>query len=391
MLQKAQAIKDQLIAWRRTIHQHPELSFEEHETAAFVARTLQGMGVRVRTGVGRTGVIGYLGNGNGPIIAVRADMDALPIQEETRVEYASRVAGRMHACGHDAHVAMVLGVALLLHPLNLPGEVRLLFQPSEETEDEEGLSGAQRMIAEGALEGVQAVIAQHVDGALYAGTINVGDGYVNAAVDTFKAHVMGHGGHGAYPQQTRDPIWMTSFVLDALYAIPSRRIPPLQPCVVSVGIVQAGTANNVIPEEAYLEGTIRSFDEGVRDQLAHEVEAAFGLVRGLGGDYRLTVRRGYPPTYNHPQVAGWLRQVARDLLGSENVGSEQKSMGAEDFGYMAQVAKGAIMRLGIRTPGGPPRHIHSATFDLDEAALPVGTAILAETARRFVCGELASS
>ncbi len=388
MLQQAQAIKDRLIAWRRTIHQHPELSFEEHETAAFVARTLQDMGVRVRTGVGRTGVVGYLGNGNGPIIAIRADMDALPIQEENQVEYASRVAGRMHACGHDAHVAMVLGVALLLHPLNLPGEVRLLFQPSEETEDEEGLSGAQRMIAEGALEGVQAVIAQHVDGALHAGTINVGDGYVNAAVDTFRAHVIGHGGHGAYPQQTRDPIWMTSFVLDALYAIPSRRIPPLQPCVVSVGIVQAGTANNVIPEEAYLEGTIRSFDEGVRDQLAHEVEAAFSLVRGLGGDYRLTVRRGYPPTYNHPQVAGWLRQVARDLLGTENVGSEQKSMGAEDFGYMAQVAKGAIMRLGIRTPGEPPRHIHSATFDLDEAALPVGTAILAETARRFVCGEL---
>ncbi len=388
MLQQAQAVKQQLVAWRRAIHQHPELGFEEHETAALVTRVLKDIGVQVRTGVGRTGVVGYLGKGNGPVIAIRADMDALPIQEENRVEYASKVAGRMHACGHDAHVAMVLGVALLLQPLELPGEVRLLFQPSEEKEDEEGLSGAQRMIADGALEGVQAVIAQHVDGALYAGTVNIGEGYVNAAVDTFRARVIGHGGHGAYPQQTCDPIWMTSFVLNALYTIPSRRIPPLQPCVVSLGIIRGGTANNVIPEEVYLEGTLRSFDEHVRGQLTQEVETALNIVRSLGGNYQLTVQRGYAPTYNHPQVVGWLRQVARDLLGPENVGSEQKSMGAEDFGYMSQVTMGAIMRLGIRTPGGPPRHIHSATFDLDEDALPVGTAVLAETARRFVCGEL---
>jgi amidohydrolase len=315
-------------------------------------------------------------------------MDALPIQEETGAGYASQVPGRMHACGHDAHTAMVLAVAALLRPLDLPGEVRLLFQPSEETEDAEGISGAPRMIDDGALQGVDAVIAQHVDGTLFAGTINIGDGYVNAAVDSFKAHVVGHGGHGAYPQQTHDPIWMTSFVLDALYAIPSRRVAPLQPCVVSVGVIRGGAANNVIPEEVYLEGTLRSFDARVREQLLTEVEAALAISRSLGGDYRLRIQHGYAPTYNHPSVAGWLRRVASDLLGAQNVGSEQKSMGAEDFGYMSRATQGAIMRLGIRTPGGPPRHIHSANFDVDENALPVGAAVLAETARRFVCGEL---
>jgi amidohydrolase len=390
MLARARSIHSQLIQWRRTIHRHPELGFEEHQTAAYVARVLTDMGVCVRTGVGRTGVVGTLGRGGGPTIAIRADMDALPVQEETGADYASQVPGRMHACGHDAHTAMVLGVAALLQPLDLPGEVRLLFQPSEEKEDDEGLSGAPRMLSDGALQGVDAVIAQHVDGALNAGTINVGDGYVNAAVDSFRAHVVGHGGHGAYPQQTYDPIWMTSFVLDALYAIPSRRVAPLQPCVVSVGVIRGGAANNVIPEEVYLEGTLRSFDAHVREQLVEEVEAALAIARSLGGDYRLHIQHGYAPTYNHPTVAGWLRRVASELLGADNVGAEQKSMGAEDFGYMSQAAPGAIMRLGIRTPGGPPRHIHSATFDLDEDALPVGTAVLAETARRFVCGEIST-
>jgi amidohydrolase len=388
MLEQAKAIQPQIVEWRRTIHRRPELGFEEHETAAFVARTLADLGVQVRTGVGRTGVVGRLGRGGGPTIAIRADMDALPIHEETGADYASQVPGLMHACGHDAHTAMVLAVAALLQPLHLPGEVRLLFQPSEEKEDDEGLSGAPRMISDGALQGVDAVIAQHVDGALHTGQVIVGDGYVNAAVDSFRADVVGHGGHGAYPQQTHDPIWMTSFVLDALYAIPSRRVAPLQPCVVSVGVIRGGTANNVIPEEVYLEGTLRSFDARVRDQLVSEVEAALAITRSLGGDYRLQIQRGYAPTYNDPTVARWLRQVASDLLGSANVGAEQKSMGAEDFGYMSQVVPGAIMRLGIRTPDGPPRHIHSATFDLDEDALPVGAAVLAEMARRFVCEEI---
>src|SRR5574341_627761 len=212
-------------------HRQPELSFAVHGTAELVAAVLAELGLKVQTGVGKTGVVGYLGKGEGPLIALRADMDALPIQEENDVEYASQVPGRMHACGHDAHTAMLLGAATLLSRQDLPGQIRFLFQPSEEASDAEGVSGAPRMIADGALDGVDVVIALHVDGTLETGHICAGDGWVGAAVDTFRAHVIGHGGHGAYPHQTVDPIWLASHVLNALYALPSRRIAPLEPCV----------------------------------------------------------------------------------------------------------------------------------------------------------------
>jgi len=387
MLQQAQAIKPQLVEWRRTLHRHPELGFEVHATAEYVASTLEHMGIRVRRKVGQSGVVGYLGQGK-PSIAIRADMDALPIQEENQVEYASQIAGRMHACGHDAHTAILLGVARLLNDLQLSGEVRLLFQPSEETYDAQGVSGATRMIADGALDGVDAVIALHADATIEAGRVSVGEGWVAAAVDEFEADIIGKGGHGAYPHQTVDPIWLASHVLAALYAIPSRRVAPLQPCVVSVGIIRAGTAENIIPDRLYLKGTLRSFDDAVREQLIQEVERALSVTRALGGDYELNIQRGYPAMYNHPQVVAWLQQVARELLGADKVGSEQKTMGAEDFAYMTQLAKGAQLRLGVRAPGGPVRPLHTATFDIDESALPVGAAILAETARRFLNGEL---
>jgi len=387
MLKEALDIEEQLVQWRRAIHRRPELGFHVSHTAALVAGALSEMGIDVRTGVGRSGVVGFLGRGS-PTIAVRADMDALPIQEENRVDYASQTAGCMHACGHDAHTAIALGVAAVLSRRELPSQVRFVFQPSEERADEEGLSGAARMIADGVLEGVDAVIALHCDGVLEVGHVDVGEGWVQAAVDSFQGWIIGRGGHGAYPHQTVDPIWLTSHVLSGLFAIPSRRIPPLQPCVVSVGVLRAGTADNVIPDRVYLEGTLRSYDGDVRQQLAQEVERAFGLARALGGDYQLAIRTGYPATYNHPAAAAWLRQVAADLLGPEKVTAQQKSMGAEDFGLMTQQVEGAIMRLGVRPPGAPPRPLHTATFDIDEAALPVGVAVLAETAVRFVTGRL---
>ena len=387
MLEEAQAIKEQLIQWRRTIHRHPELRFEVHRTAQLVADALADIGVQVRTGVGKTGVVGTLGAEGGPTIAIRADMDGLPIQEENQVEYASQVPGCMHACGHDAHTAMLLGVALLLSRQELPGQVRLLFQPSEEGADEEGVSGASRMIADGALEGVDVVMAQHVDATLNTGTIMVGEGWVSAAVDSFKARIIGRGGHGAFPHQTLDPIWLTSNVLNALYAIPSRRIKPLEPCVVTVGVIQAGTASNIIPDSVTIEGTLRSFDDGLREQLIEEVGTAMATARALGGDYQLEIGPGYPASYNDPIVADRLRQVGSDLLGQERVGAKQKAMGSEDFSYMTQLAKGAMMRLGVTPAGGQARPAHSATFDIDEEALPVGAAVLAEAARRFVTGQ----
>jgi len=387
MLAEARGIREQLTEWRRTIHRHPELSFDVHRTAELVASILADLGLGVRTGVGKTGVVGYLGADHGPVIALRADMDALPIQEENKVAYASQVAGCMHACGHDAHTAMLLGAATLLSRQELPGQVRFIFQPSEEVADDEGISGAPRMIADGALDGVDVAIALHVDSSLDTGHICVGDGWVGAAVDTFRAHVKGRGGHGAFPHYGVDPIWLTSHVLSALYALPSRRVAPLQPAVVSVGVIRGGSTDNVIPDGVYLEGTLRSFADEVREQLIQEVEHSMMITRALGGDYQLEIERGYPATYNDPTVVGWLRQVGSDLLGIEQVGSEQKTMGAEDFSYMAKVARGAMFRLGVKAPDAAQRYLHTSTFDLDEIALPVGAAILAETARRFVQGE----
>jgi amidohydrolase len=388
MLKEAREIQQQLTQWRRTIHRQPELGFDVHHTAELVATILADLGIRVQTGVGKTGVVGYLGAGDGPVIGIRADMDALPIQEENEVEYASQVPGQMHACGHDAHTTMLLGAAMLLSHHNLPAQVRFLFQPSEEMGDDEGVSGAPRMIADGALEGVDAVIALHVDGSLDTGRVSVGDGWVGAAVDTFRAHIIGQGGHGAFPHQALDPIWLASQVLNALYALPSRRVAPLQPSVVSVGVIRGGSADNVIPDAVYLEGTLRSFADDVREQLIQEVEHAMRITRAFGGDYHLQIERGYPATYNDPIVVGWLRRVGSELLGRDKVGTEQKTMGAEDFSFMAKATRGAMFRLGVKPPGAEPRYLHTSTFDLDEEALPIGAAILAETARRFVYGEL---
>ncbi|MEK6575327.1 MAG: amidohydrolase, partial [Chloroflexota bacterium] len=229
MLAKAQAIKPRIVELRRAIHRNPELGFDVFKTAELVARTLGELGVECQTGVGKTGVVGYIGDGDGPVVAIRADMDALPIQEINQVEYASQVPGKMHACGHDAHTAMLLGAAMLLTKERIAGQIRLIFQPSEEIADAEGISGAPRMIDDGALKGVDAVIALHVDGTLDAGTIAVEDGKVAAAVDSFRAHIIGAGGHGAHPDKTIDPIWLTTQVLNAMYAVPSRRIDPFQP------------------------------------------------------------------------------------------------------------------------------------------------------------------
>lgn len=388
MLNKAESIKDQLIEWRRTIHRQPELGFNVYRTADYIAKQLSGLGIEVQPGVGKSGVVATLGDGNGPVIAVRADMDALPIQETNDVDYASLISDCMHACGHDAHTAMLMGVGLLLSEEKIPGQVRLLFQPSEENFDEEGVSGAPRMIDDKALDGVDAVIALHVDGTVQTGKIAVEAGPIGAAVDTFHAYVIGQGGHGAFPHQSVDPIWLASYVLNGLYAIPSRQVTPLQPCVVSVGVIRGGSAENVIPDEVYLEGTLRSFAEDVRESLINEVETALKLACNYGGDYRLHIARGYPVLENDPQVVDWLRGVGNDLLGSENIGRKQKSMGAEDFAYMTRKVKGAMFKLGVMQPGAEPRYLHTSNFNIDEDALPIGTAVLTETALRFIYGKL---
>ncbi len=388
MLDKAQELKPRLIELRRTIHRQPELGFAVHRTAELVARTLGELGVEAQTGVGKTGVVGYIGESDGPVVAIRADMDALPIQEINAVDYASQNPGKMHACGHDAHTAMLLGVATLLAKgtRSVPGQIRLIFQPSEEIADEEGISGAPRMIADGALKGANAVIALHVDGTLDAGKIAIESGKVAAAVDSFRADVIGRGGHGAHPNRAIDPIWLTTQVLNAMYAVPSRRVDPFEPAVLSLGVVRGGAAYNVIPPSVYIEGTLRSMDEGVRELLLNEVKRCLEIARALGGDYRLEIEHGYPPMFNDSGVADLIRQTGRDLLGEGGLGKPNRTMGAEDFSYMTQAAAGAMFSLGVRHPGGADKYVHTPDFDIDEDALPVGAAMLAETALRLLRG-----
>jgi amidohydrolase len=393
MLDKAQAIAPEIIRLRREIHAHPELAFQEVRTAQLVVETLREIGgIDIRTGVGKTGVVGQLGDGNGPTIGIRADMDALPIDEATGLPFASRNPGVMHACGHDAHTAILLGVAHLLRQEfaagNLHGTVRFLFQPAEEAQDDEGLSGAPRMINDGALDGVDHVIALHVDSGLPVGKITIRDGASSAAVDTFRGWITGSGGHGAYPHLGTDPLWMLLPVMQALHGIVARRINPMHPAVVSLGIVRGGTASNVLPAGVYLEGTLRSFDPQVREQLIVEVERAFAVARAVGGDYRLEIERGYPAGHNDATVSEWIAATTADLIGADAIDRSRSGMGAEDFAYMTQKAPGAMFMLGAAIDDGVSRGHHTPIFDIDERALPIGAAILAETARRYLAGEV---
>lgn len=383
-LEKATEIEENIIAWRREIHKNPELGFEELKTANLVAKTLNDMGVEAEVGIGRTGVVARLGDGNGRKIGIRADMDALPIQEDMDLEFRSQVDGKMHACGHDAHTAMLLGVAQILHDMpDLSGEIRLLFQPSEERWDEDGTSGATAMIDDSALEELDHVIALHVDSTLPVGEVKVGDGYVLAAVDTFEATIFGEGTHGASPHQGVDPIWIQSQVISALQGVRSRQTDPTTASVITVGSIHGGSATNIVPDKVEFLGTIRSFSEETREQLHAGLEQCFQIAKTLGGDYELKISRGYPALYNDPSVAALLRDISEQHIGSENTHIATPKMGAEDFAYMTQKAPGAMLFLGAKYDEQHRPH-HSPIFAISEDSFKYGTAILAETAIRLL-------
>jgi amidohydrolase len=381
LLDKAHAIEPQLVAWRRLIHHHPELGFQEVHTAASAAAILEELGCRVRTGVGKTGLVAELGDGR-PRIAIRADMDALPILEANDVPYASENPGVMHACGHDAHTAMVLGVAALLAREKFTGSMRFFIQPSEEANDRDGLSGAMRMIQDGAMDGVERVIALHVDPSTPVGSIRLASGPASGGVDSFFATILGQGGHGASPHTGVDPIYITGHVLLALHGIVSRRLSPFAPAVVSVGSLHGGQAENVIPDRVDLSGTIRFLEKDVQSQIHAEVERALSIARLMGGDYKLEIQTGTPPMHNDPGVVQVMSQAAGDLLGAEQVLPPENGLGAEDFGCFSDLAPGAMFSLGCKIEGDE-RHLHNPRFDIDERCLPVGAAILAETALRL--------
>jgi len=383
-LEKAQEIEHNIISWRREIHKNPELGFEEIQTANLVAKTLTDMGIEAEVGVGRTGVVARIGDGNGKKIGIRADMDALPIQEAVDLEFKSEVAGKMHACGHDAHTAMLLGVAQLLHDMpDLSGEIRLLFQPSEERWDDDGISGATAMIDDSALEELDHVIALHVDSTEPVGNIKVGNGYVLAAVDSFYATIFGEGTHGASPHMGVDPIWIQAQVISALQGVRARQTDPTSASVITVGSVHAGSAPNIIPDKVEITGTIRSFSEDIREQLHSGLKQAFEISKVWGGDYELNISRGYPALYNDPSIAGIMRDISAQHVGKENTHIAVPKMGAEDFSYMAQKAPGAMLFLGAKYDEQHRPH-HSPIFAINEDSFKYGTAILAETAVRLM-------
>jgi amidohydrolase len=389
IFERAIALRDQIRAWRREIHQYPELSFTEHRTARLVNAALIDLGIRTETEIAKTGVVGHIHGGHGPVVGLRADMDALPILEESGVEYSSTRPGIMHACGHDAHTAMLLGAATILKGLadegRLPGGVRLLFQPSEEAQDAEGKSGGMRMVEEKALDGIDAVFGLHVDPSYETGVVGTRVGPLLAAADTFEITVRGKGGHAARPHNAIDPILLASHAVQAIHHIVSRRLNPIESGVITIGVIRGGTVDNVIPDTVYMTGTIRSFTPESRQVLHEELRRACGVIDALGGSFDLKILNGYPPTITDERATEVMLAATREFLGDENVQIAPQRMGAEDFSYMAQQAPGSFLRLGTHNPEwDQPYFVHTAQFRIDENALPIGAAALAAAAVKWM-------
>jgi amidohydrolase len=383
MLKQAHALTEEIIEWRRDFHMHPEIGFDVQRTAGIVADELERLGYRVRRGVGKTGVVADLGEGS-PLVAIRADMDALPLQEMNDYEYKSQVDGKMHACGHDSHTAMALAAATIFAKEEFPGTIRFLFQPAEEVADEEGKSGAQRMVEDGAAEGIDCVIAQHIDPFSPVGTVAISPGPASGGVDSWFGTIYGKGGHGAHPDKAIDTFYLTAHVILALNAIVSRRLDPFAPAVVSIGSVNGGFTENVIPESVRITGTFRYAEPDVHPQIREEIQRAFEIARTLGGNYELEFEYGGPPMINDEHVSDVIHQVGEDLFGKENVHDGWKTLGAEDFGSFMKHCPGAMFTLGVQKKGHEEYPLHHPKFDLEERALPLGTAMLVETALRFL-------
>jgi amidohydrolase len=387
-LEEALELRDELVAIRRDLHAHPELGFQEVRTAGIVAEKLSSLGYEVMTGVGQTGVVGFLGNGQPDArrVLLRFDMDALPIQEENDVPYRSQTPGVMHACGHDAHVAVGLGVATLLarHQDRFDGTIKLMFQPAEETVD-----GAMGMIREGVLDGVDAALALHVYSGFPTGTTVVRSGALMAAADEFRITVQGRGGHAAHPEEAIDSVLVASQIVCSLQTIVSRSLNPEETGVVTVGSIHAGEAHNVIAASAVLRGTIRAFSEEVRSLLHTRVdEIARGVAATFGAAVEVHIRRGVDPTVNAPGPTAVMHRAVTDILGSDNINTTYRTTGGEDFSAVLARVPGTFLLLGARDDerGFNYPH-HNPRFDIDEACLPQGVAILCDAALRCLRGE----
>ena len=382
---EAYLLKDQLIAWRRDFHRHPELGFQEFRTSGIVARHLSSLGLEVQTGVGKTGVVGLLeGSRSGPVVMLRFDMDALPIQEAGQTDYTSQTPGVMHACGHDAHTAIGLGIAQLLakHRGEIAGAIKLVFQPGEE-----GCGGALAMIADGVLENPKPDVALglHVWNDLPVSLVAAGNGGVMAAADLFTVKVQGRGGHGAQPQLCVDAVLIASQIVVALQSIVARNVNPRQTAVVTVGAIHAGMAFNVIADTAELTGTIRTFDAATREQIVRRMtDVVESTALALGGSATLEVKVISPATVNDERVAQLVRETASDVLGAERVTADQFTMTAEDMSEFLNRLPGCFFFIGSANAGeGRNAAHHNPRFDIDETVLPLGVAVLAEAALKW--------
>jgi amidohydrolase len=375
-----------LVALRRDLHRHPELGFREHRTAGIVADRLRSLGLEVKTGVGKTGVIGLLkGARPGKTLLIRADMDALPVQEENTHDYASTVKGVMHACGHDAHTAIGLTAARVLAARRdrLAGTVKFVFQPAEE-----GDGGGKAMVEDGALEApkVDAALALHLWNSLPVGVVGVRNGATWASSDHLEITIVGKGGHAAYPNAAVDPIVVGAEVVLALQTIVSRQLKPTLPAVVSITKFDAGTTNNVIPPEATLLGTVRLYDESLREDVRRRIERVVkGVCEAHGAAHRCRYTYAYPVTANDPGLAAFVREVAGGVVGAGRVIEHEATMGAEDMAFFFQRVPGCYFVIGsMNAEKGLTYPHHHPKFDFDEACLPLGVELFVRAAERYL-------
>jgi amidohydrolase len=384
----AEATAEQAVADRRFIHMHPELGFEEVETSKYIASRLEAMGISHQTGVAKTGILATIKGtaGGGKTVLLRADIDALPIEEQVDAPYRSTVAGKMHACGHDAHTAVLLGAAKVLQDRRheFAGTVKLVFQPSEEKPP----GGAIRMIEEGVLDNpkVDAAFGLHVTPQLETGTLGYRIGPANAASDRFAITIVGKGGHAARPNACIDAVVIAAHVVVALQTLVSREAPPIQPAVVTVGAIHSGEANNVIPGEATILGTVRTYDPDLRLQMRDRLtELSQGIARAMRANAKVDYSFGYPSLVNDAAMTDLARAAGAEIVGKENVTEVELTLGGEDMAYFLQKVPGCFFRLGT---GNRSRGItygnHHPKFDVDEAALPVGVAAMVNTAMKFL-------
>ena len=383
MKELANAQHAELVNIRRHLHENPELGFEEVATAQYIADYLAGLGLEVTSQVAKTGVVALLrGARPGKTVAIRADMDALPIQELNEVPYKSKHPGKMHACGHDAHVAAAIGAARILWELRdqINGNVKFIFQPAEEAP-----GGAEPMIAAGVLENptVDAIIGGHVWGGLESGIIEVMSGPTMASSDIIRLKIIGKGGHAAQPHTTIDPIVIASEIVGALQKLVSRQTDPFESVVISICSFHAGDVFNVIPHSAYMEGAVRTLNNELRQELPHKIEKIIrGITEPYGATYELDYYLGYPVTVNDPGVTETVRRAAISVLGADKVRvAARASMGGEDYAYFLNKVPGTYIRIGTRNPEkGICQEMHHPRFDIDEAVLELTPVVYAQAA-----------